>query len=343
MRTTSSLFTGAASGVAVSLLDGCTGMQSALDPAGRGAEAIGGIWWLFFWVCVAVTVLVGAGLAWALLHRLHAPLPVAPAAHPDPAGERRIGRVVGVATAVTVAVLVALTAATFSVAHALFAENGDGAYTIELTGHQWWWEVRYLAAQPSDSFVTANEIHVPVGETVRLVLRSNDVIHSFWVPNLHGKKDLIPGQVNIFYLTADRPGTYRGQCAEFCGAQHAFMALYVVAEPKPQFARWLEHQRESAREPTTDEQKRGQQVFLGGPCAMCHAVQGTPAGALTGPDLTHVASRLSIGAGRLPNTRGHRAGWILDAQTQKPGNLMPPIVLAPNDLQALLSYIDILE
>jgi cytochrome c oxidase subunit 2 len=318
-------------------------MQSALDPAGSGAQAISGIWWLFFWVCVAVTVLVGAGLAWAMLHRRHAPLPGAPAAHPDPAGERRIGRVVGAATAVTVAVLVALTVATFSVAHALFAENGDGAYTIELTGHQWWWEVRYLAAQPSDIFVTANEIHVPVGETVRLVLRSKDVIHSFWVPNLHGKKDLIPGQVNIFYLTADRPGTFRGQCAEFCGVQHAYMALYVVAEPKPQFTQWLEHQRQSAKEPTTDEQKRGQQVFLGGPCVMCHTIQGTQAGAVTGPDLTHVASRLSLGAGRLPNTRGHRAGWILDAQTQKPGNLMPPIVLAPNDLQALLSYIDILE
>jgi cytochrome c oxidase subunit II len=239
--------------------------------------------------------------------------------------------------------LIALTVVSYSAGRGLFSESGAGAVGIEVVGHQWWWEVHYLVAQASDSFVTANEIHIPVGETVRLTLRADDVIHSFWVPNLHGKKDLIPGQVNLLYLSADRPGTFRGQCAEFCGAQHAHMALFVVAEPKENFAGWEEKQRRPAKQPQNAEQERGQQVFLRGPCVMCHTIQGTMAGATTGPDLTHIASRLSIGAGRLPNTRGHLGGWILDPQTLKPGNLMPPNLLPPEDFQALLSYLDSLE
>ncbi|HEY0526534.1 MAG TPA: cytochrome c oxidase subunit II, partial [Stellaceae bacterium] len=323
---------------------GCTGVQSALDPAGKGAEAIGGIWWLFFWVCTAVYVLVMLTLIWAMLRRRGGYTPFsAPEVHPNQGTEGRIRRVVGVATAVTVAILLALTLVTYATNSKLFAQSGDGAYGIELIGHQWWWEVRYQAAQPSDTFITADEIHLPVGETVKITLRSDDVIHSFWVPNLHGKKDLIPGQLNTLYLTADRPGRFRGQCAEFCGAQHAHMALDVVAEPKDAFESWLDKQRKSAKEPQTDEQKRGMQVFMSGPCAMCHAITGTPAGGVVGPNLTHLASRMSLGAGRLPNTRGNRAGWIADPQTQKPGNLMPPIVLPPDDLQALLSYLDTLD
>jgi cytochrome c oxidase subunit 2 len=319
-------------------------VQSALDPAGAGAATISGIWWLFFWVCTAVFVLVMAALVWAMLRRRGGYTAFsAPEVHPNQGIETRIRRVVGAAVAATVAILVVLTFVTYATNSKLFAHSGDGAYGIELIGHQWWWEVRYQAAQPSDTFVTANEIRLPVGETVKITLRSTDVIHSFWAPNLHGKKDMIPGQINTFYLTADRPGRFRGQCAEFCGAQHAHMALDIVAEPKDAFESWLQKQRESAKEPQTDEQKRGLQVFLSGPCAMCHAITGTPAGGAVGPDLTHLASRLSLGAGRLPNTRGNRAGWIVDPQTQKPGNLMPPIVLQPDDLQALLSYLDTLD
>jgi cytochrome c oxidase subunit 2 len=250
---------------------------------------------------------------------------------------------VGIAGAVTVVTLIALTVVSYSAGRGLFSESGDGAVSIEVVGHQWWWEVRYLAAEPSNTFIGANEIHIPVGETVRLILHADDVIHSFWVPNLNGKKDLIPGQENVFYLAADRPGTFRGQCAEFCGAQHAHMALFVVAEPKENFAGWEENQRRPAKQPQNAEQERGQQVFLRGPCVLCHTIQGTIAGATTGPDLTHIASRLSIGAGRLPNTRGHLGGWIIDPQTPKPGNLMPPNLLPPEDFQALLSYLDSLE
>jgi cytochrome c oxidase subunit 2 len=203
--------------------------------------------------------------------------------------------------------------------------------------------VRYLDPLPSSSFSTANEIHIPVGQPVELTLRSVDVIHSFWVPNLHGKKDLIPGQVNTLVLQADRPGIFRGQCAEFCGLQHANMALYVVAEPPDEFARWQERQRRPAPEPATDAARRGRDVFMASSCVLCHKIGGTMAGGVAGPDLTHVASRLSLAAGTLPNTRGHRAGWIVDPQMHKPGNNMPPNLLSPGDLQALLSYLDTLR
>ena len=327
-----------------SVLAGCSGIQTALDPAGSGAEAIHRLWLLLFWVCAAVWFLVLLALLWAMLRRrgIHDAATL-PEPEPHPPTERRMGGFVGIAVAVTVVTLIALTVVSYSAGRGLFSENGDGAVSVEVVGHQWWWEVRYPAAEPSNTFVGANEIHIPVGETVRLILRADDVIHSFWVPNLTGKKDLIPGQVNVLYLSANRPGTFRGQCAEFCGAQHAHMALFVVAEPKEKFAEWEEKQRHSAKQPQNAEQERGQQVFLRGPCVMCHTIQGTMAGATTGPDLTHIASRLSIGAGRLPNTPGHLGGWILDPQTPKPGNLMPPNLLPPADFQALLSYLDSLE
>jgi cytochrome c oxidase subunit 2 len=203
--------------------------------------------------------------------------------------------------------------------------------------------VRYQDPAPSRSFSTANEIHIPVGRPVELTLRSIDVIHSFWVPNLHGKKDLIPGQVNTLLLQADRAGVFRGQCAEFCGLQHANMALHVVAEPQEQFAKWQAQQRRPAPEPANDAQRRGREVFMASSCVLCHKIGGTMAGGVTGPDLTHVASRLSLAAGTLPNTRGHLAGWIVDPQMHKPGNNMPPNLLSPGDLQALLSYLDTLR
>jgi cytochrome c oxidase subunit II len=174
---------------------------------------------------------------------------------------------------------------------------------------------------------------------VQIKAMSRDVIHSFWVPNLHGKRDLIPGQVTNFWIQADRPGVYRGQCAEFCGHQHANMAFNVVAEPMEKFEQWIRGQRQPAPEPDTPEEVRGQQTFLQGPCVMCHTVRGTSAGSRVGPELTHVASRLTIAAGTLPNTRGHLAGWVLDPQSVKPGNRMPPNGLTPNDLQNVLTYL----
>jgi cytochrome c oxidase subunit 2 len=178
---------------------------------------------------------------------------------------------------------------------------------------------------------------------VRVRVRSADVIHSFWVPALHGKTDMIPGQVAETTIQADRPGEYIGQCAEFCGHQHAHMRLVVVAEPPAAFEAWLAAQRRPAPPPETDAQRQGQDVFLRGPCVMCHAIGGTPAGSRVGPDLTHVASRRMLAAGTLPNTTGHLAGWLLDPQGVKPGARMPPSGLGAAELQALLAYLGTLR
>jgi cytochrome c oxidase subunit 2 len=174
---------------------------------------------------------------------------------------------------------------------------------------------------------------------VVLKVSSQDVIHSFWVPNLHGKRDLIPGQITHTWIQADRPGVYRGQCAEFCGHQHAHMAFNVVAEPMDNFLAWIAHQRQPAPDPTTDEERRGHDVFMQSPCVSCHTIRGTDAGSHLGPELTHVASRLTIAAGTLPNVRGHLAGWVANAQSIKPGSRMPPNLLQPGDLQAVLTYV----
>jgi len=311
-------------------------MQSALDPSGSGADAIYGIWHLFFWTCAGVFIVVMAGLSGALLRRRTGSLSSAPEMPPPPA-ERRLDRLLQAAVALTATILAIFTLASYSVGTTLF-HSPDNAVEVELVGHRWWWEVRYAGS----GFATANEIRVPVGKEVRVTLRSDDVIHSFWVPNLHGKMDLVPGQTNQLVFTADRPGTYRGQCAEFCGQQHAFMALYVLAAPEQEIGRWRERQSRPAAEPASDSEKRGRQVFADN-CAVCHAIRGFKEEGKIGPDLTHVVSRLSIGAGRLPNSRGNRAGWITDAPTLKPGVYMPRFALPPEDLQALLDYIDKLQ
>jgi cytochrome c oxidase subunit 2 len=214
---------------------------------------------------------------------------------------------------------------------------------VQITGYQWWWSVEYVYPQPNLRFTTANELHLPVGRPILFKLRGADVIHSFWVPNLHGKTDLIPGRENTTWLQIDKPGIYRGQCAEFCGAQHAHMALVVVAESSDDFERWVVAQREPAPAPTTPAQSRGLNVIERGPCALCHTIRGTTAGARTAPDLTHFASRSTIAAGTLPNTPGYLAGWISDPQHVKPGSRMPPTGLSGEDLQAVLAYMETLK
>ena len=214
---------------------------------------------------------------------------------------------------------------------------------IQVIGHQWWWEVIYQDQTPSNIVTTANEIHIPVGRPIKIELKSGDVIHSFWIPNLHGKKDAFPDHDSAIWLRADKEGTYDGQCAEFCGYQHAQMRLQVIAESEEKFQQWLKNARKNAPDPQTEAQKRGQQVFLGTTCVMCHTIQGTNAGARLGPNLTHVAGRKRIAAGTLPNTAGHLAGWIVDPQKIKPGVRMPQNPLDPQDLLALLEYIESLK
>jgi cytochrome c oxidase subunit II len=323
---------------------GCGGIQSALDPAGPGAARIGDVWWLMLTVCTAVFALVMLMLLWALARRRRPGLdPISATVRPTLQRDRNIGQVIGVAVAATGVILFAFVIVSFWIGRELIAEPTARTVEIDVTAQRWWWDVRYPDPVPSRSFTTANEIHIPVGRPVRLTLRSVDVIHSFWVPNLQGKKDLIPGQVNTLRLQADRPGVFRGQCAEFCGFQHAHMALYVVAEPEEQFARWQEQQRRPAPEPQTEQQRQGRDVFMSSSCVLCHAINGTPAAAVTGPNLTHVASRRSLAAGTLPNTPGHLAGWIIDPQLRKPGNNMPPNPLRGDQLHGLLSYLETLR
>ena len=239
-------------------------------------------------------------------------------------------------------ILVLTFAFTIATEDATAAPPSDPAVTVQVIGHRWWWEVKY-PSDPSHTVVTANEIHVPVGQPVRVELTSADVIHSFWIPQLAGKTDVIPGQRNVTWIEADTAGVYRGQCTEYCGLQHANMAAFVVAEPPAQFAQWLETQSKAAAPPADPDALAGLHVFQKSACATCHAIRGSEALGQVGPDLTHIASRMTLAAGALGNTRGNLAGWIGNSQSIKPGNDMPVMTLSPADLQALVSYLETLK
>lgn len=235
--------------------------------------------------------------------------------------------------------LTALLLYSLSIGNSLDIHPPDDALRIHVTGYQWWWEVRY-EDKDGTSVVTANELHIPVGRSVHLSLSARDVIHSFWVPPLAGKVDMIPGRTNHLTLRTDEPGVFRGQCAEYCGAQHAFMALYVIAEPPERFEHWLANE----SQPAVPAQHEGQELFFRGGCAQCHTIRGTAANGILGPDLTHVGSRRSLGAGMLSNHIGTMAGWIGGAQDLKPGNRMPSMnVYTGSELRRLSEWLGNLE
>ena len=315
-----------------------SGAHSAHDPAGPQALLIDRLGDLLYLIAAAVFVLVTATLLAALLRRRHAEEDTE-----DPAREQRMTTAVAVAAGATVATLVAVLLLSFGTDRRLAATPPPEALQIRVTGHQWWWEIEYRDAAPDRWATTANEIHVPVGRPVALELRGADVIHSFWVPSLGVKRDMIPGRATSVWFQADAPGVYRGQCAEFCGRQHAMMGFLLVAQPPDQFAAWLDRQRDSARTPTDSLARRGREAFLASNCAMCHTVGGTPAGGRLGPNLTHLAGRRTIAAGTLPNVRGHLAGWIIDPQQIKPGAHMPASAIEPARLRAILAYLESLR
>ncbi len=238
--------------------------------------------------------------------------------------------------------LVTLAAAVFNSLPVSLADVNAGTSTIniEVIAHQWWWEVHYT----DQNFSTANEIHIPAGQPVIIHMTSADVVHSLWVPQLRGRIDAIPGQTNTVTLQADTPGVYRGQCAELCGEQHANMALLVIADTPQAYQSWLADQQKESVEPQVGSiEQMGQQAFLGSACTYCHTIRGTNASGQLGPDLTHIASRMTIGSGILPNNRGNLAGWIINSQGVKPGNRMPPMDLTSEQLQALLDYMATLK
>jgi cytochrome c oxidase subunit 2 len=262
--------------------------------------------------------------------------------HVSPERHHRMERVVGAGVFVTILILGGFLVFDFGVGRAL-AQHPQRALTITLTGRQWWWEALYEDPNPSKQVATANEIHVPVGEPIQFKLRSADVIHSFWAPNLNGKRDLVPGYVSTHWFTADTAGVYRGQCAEFCGMQHAKMAFYIIAEPKPKFAAWMAAASSTPAPPTDSTLLYGQRVFLSSGCAVCHTIGGTPAQSTVGPALTHLKSNSTIAAGTLANTRENLTNWIRNPQAFKPGVRMPPAPLGPVQLNALVSYLETLK
>jgi cytochrome c oxidase subunit II len=314
------------------LLAGCGRGASTLNPQGPNAAHIADLWWLLLGMGGGVFVGVMIFLLFALFRRRRE----GHATNSMLKGSRIVlyGGIV-----MPSVVLLAVFGFTLATLNALSMPEIPEEDTVHIVGHQWWWEVRY----PHQQIITANEIHIPAGRPVRVVLSSDDVIHSFWVPELHGKLDLVPGQTNEFWIEADEPGVYYGACAEFCGVQHAKMALLVIAEPREQYAAWLEAQRLPASAPDDSLALRGQQVFLGSTCIYCHTVAGTQATGALGPDLTHLAGRRTLASVTVPNNRGNLGGWIVDPQHVKPGTLMPPTPLTGSDLQALLAYLETLE
>ena len=247
--------------------------------------------------------------------------------------------VIGGGLVFPVLVLAGVFIATLSTLRAFASTDDPAAPDVVVIGHQWWWEVRY----PRSGAVTANEIHIPVGSRMRVELRSADVIHSLWIPNLEGKTDLVPGQRNYMTVRADSAGVYVAECAEFCGMQHAHMRLSVVAQDPARYARWIEAERQPAGAPGDPVAAAGQLAFMNHSCAFCHSVRGTPAAGQVGPDLTHVGSRLMLGAGTIANTSGNLAAWISNPDRIKPGTKMPPIALDGATLQAIVHYLETLK
>jgi cytochrome c oxidase subunit 2 len=317
------------------LIGGCNNWQSALDTHGASAVSLKHLIIFIVAVCSIVWALVMIAMIHALWRRRgerRQPTELVPAR------ERRMSRIVTASVGVTTIIIAIFTLASFFTTHALSVAGPDDL-TVRVRGLQWWWSVEYVGPDPSRRFETANEIHVPVGRNVHLLLEGDDVIHSFWVPSLAGKQDLIPGRLNEITIRADRAGTYRGQCAEFCGLQHAHMAFLVIAEQAAEFERWADAQRAPAAQAADEVIASGRDIFMAKACAGCHTIRGTQAAGTPGPDLTHVGSRRTIAAGLFETTRGSLAAWIADPQTLKPGNNMPLVPLTPDELRAVSAYL----
>ncbi len=314
------------------LVAGC-GKQSPLSPQSPSSHDIAVLWW--WMLAIAAVVFFGALamllIAWVRRDRRGLPF--------VGSNERiTIGLVLTFGIAIPVVVLVAL----FAVANLWLVgptgapARGSTAMTVRVIGHQWFWEVRY----PRTRAVTANEIHIPARTRVQVVATTDDVIHSFWVPQLNRKIDLIPGRTNRVLLYADEPGVYRGQCAEFCGLEHARMAMKVFAQPQRRFRSWLSRMETPAAPPATAQQREGQRLFLSNACAGCHTIRGTSAGGEIGPDLTHVATRTTLAAVTIPNTARSLRRWITDPQQIKPGVKMPALNLSDADFKAIAAYLN---
>lgn len=327
------------------LLAGCNMPQSTLNGHGPAADRIASLSWCMTICFLAVTLVMWILLAWGFAKRRgtleeHAPIEA-------DGGEIWIA-VGGMAVpfmVLTVFFVLGLNLLNDFPIHGMNGAMGTNMQSmmkpeIRITGHQWWWQIEYLDDDLTKQFTTANELHLPTHRAVNIEVVTSDIMHSLWIPALHGKVDLIPGQPNYIRIEASQAGEYDGQCAEFCGEQHAHMRLLaVVQEPEEYFA-WKQRQLAPGSEPTTSEATAGQQIFLSGPCAMCHQVRGTIAGGSVAPDLTHVGSREYIAANSFPNNNAYLEAWITHAQSLKPGALMPDLTqFTGTQLQDLVAYL----
>lgn len=313
------------------MLPGCGGIQSALQPAGENAQAVADL----FWLMGGATLVIWLGV---VLFAIHATL-IDPTRH-DVRTARFI--IVGGGVVFPVIVLTALLIHGLRLMPDTRAALPAESLRIEVSGEQWWWRVRYR--HEGQSVATANEIHLPVDEPAEFILTSPDVIHSFWIPSLAGKMDMTPGRTTRLVVTPTKTGTFRGACAEYCGASHARMNFIVVVHERDAFDRWLENEAMNAMPPANPKARRGEDVFMHNGCGACHTVRGTAANGRIGPDLTHVGSRLTIAAGTLPNDPAAFRHWLENSRQIKPEVHMPAFgMLADVDLDALAHYLDGLE
>lgn len=314
------------------LMAGCGGVQSALSPAGREAERIADLFW---WMTAGAVIVWLAVIALAIY---------AVRARPEARNQRRDSLlIIGGGVVVPTVTLTVLLIFGLAMLPPLLAPAPAGSLKIAVSGEQWWWRVRY---QPpgGEAFTLANEIRLPVGEPVQFRLDSPDVIHSFWIPSLGGKVDMIPGRVTYLALTPSKTGVFRGACAEYCGSSHALMNFSVAVQEKEEFVRWLARQAEPAQPPADPLAAHGQELFLANGCSACHTIRGTPADGVVGPDLTHVGSRLSLAAGTLPNEPDAFRRWIAHTTDVKPEVNMPAFhMLPPEDLRALAAFLEGLQ
>jgi cytochrome c oxidase subunit II len=330
---------------------GCGGPLLVLEPAGPAAHELARLWWALFWATIVPASGVIAWLLFAVWRGRQRnnpgdqtrPRPDQPGGPYDRAARREQLIILGIGACMPAIVLIVLLVLSIRTGQAVADAPVEPGLVIDVEGHQFWWHVRY----PDHGVVTANELHVPVGVPVRLRVWSADVIHSFWVPQVHGKIDLLPGRINTFWIQADRPGVYRGFCAEFCGVQHALMQMLLVAEPQTDFEVWLAARRRPAPGPETAAAVRGREVFREAGCRACHVSEGEfppgPAGNV-GPDLTALASRRTLAAAVLPNTPGQLQEFIRNPNRFKPGVRMPAFdLLDEADLEALVEYLGTLR
>lgn len=306
---------------------------SPFTPGSPQARSISDLFWFLLAIAALIFLLV-EGLLIYILVRYRARADTPPGEPSQIAGSTRLEIIWTVIPTVLLVIVFVLMVPVLTTT----AAPAPGSLTVTAVGHQWWWEYRY----PDLGVVMANELHIPVGEPVRVQLQSTDVIHSFWIPRLNGKTDMVPGRTNVTQLQAQQAGTYLGQCAEFCGLQHAGMLIRLIAQPRAEFDAWVAQQRQARPTPPAGagQQTLGRKVFTDNTCGNCHAIQGTAANGKAAPDLTHVGSRQTLAAGLLGNNLDTMTRWLRDPQAIKPGANMPKFSLTDDELAALAAYLE---